>query len=66
MPSVPERRDSDVLTVAEAAEILGLSRNGAYRLVQTGQMPGAVRLGGSWRISRPRLLAAIHGAPTAA
>jgi len=33
----------------------------AYRLVGTGQIPGAFRVGGQWRISVPRFLADVHG-----
>ncbi len=47
--SIVERQS--LLTVAEAATILRLSRKTAYKLVNTGDLP-AVRIGGSLRIRR--------------
>jgi excisionase family DNA binding protein len=44
-----------------AAEQLGIGVSTAYRLVGTGQIPGAFRIGGRWRISAPRFLADVHG-----
>ena len=43
---------TDVLTVAEAAEILGCSRRHVYGLVERGEMPGARRLGRRVLVSR--------------
>jgi excisionase family DNA binding protein len=48
----------ELLTVAEAATILRVSRATAYRLVESGGLP-ATRIGGSIRISRDDLLALI-------
>ena len=33
------------LTVREAADLLGISRNLAYTLARRGELPGALRLG---------------------
>ena len=55
----------DLLTVAQAAERLGISEVTAYRLVAQGEMPGAVRVGGQWRVSKPRLERHLHGDPFA-
>jgi excisionase family DNA binding protein len=46
-----------------AAEQLAVSVPQAYRLAQTGRLPGAVKVGSLWRVSVPRLLEAIHGEP---
>jgi excisionase family DNA binding protein len=52
---------ADVKTLSWAAEQLGIGVSTAYRLVGTGQIPGAFRVGGQWRISVPRFLAEVHG-----
>lgn len=50
-----------VLTVEEAAELLGISRGLAYELVRRRQLP-AIRLGRRLVVPRRRLLALIEGA----
>ena len=52
---------NDVKPLAWAAQQLGIGVSTAYRLVGTGQIPGAFRVGGQWRISVPRFLAEVHG-----
>jgi excisionase family DNA binding protein len=52
---------ADVKTLSWAAEQLGIGVSTAYRLVLTGQIPGAFRVGGQWRISVPRFMAEVHG-----
>lgn len=54
-------RPDDVQPLAWAAQQLGIGVSTAYRLVSTGQIPGAFRVGGQWRISVPRFLAEVHG-----
>jgi excisionase family DNA binding protein len=44
-----------VLSVEEAAELLGLSRGSAYQAVRCGDIP-AVRVGRRWLVPRARLL----------
>jgi excisionase family DNA binding protein len=56
----------DVKPLAWAAQQLGIGVSTAYRLVGTGQIPGAFRVGGQWRISVPRFLAVVHGNDVAA
>lgn len=51
----------DVKTLDWAAERLGIGVSTAYRIVGSGHIPGAFRVGGQWRISVPRFLAALHG-----
>lgn len=48
------------LTVAEAAELLGISRGMAYECVRTGQLP-AVRMGGRILVPKKRLEALLSG-----
>ena len=52
---------ADVKPLSWAAEQLGIGVSTAYRLVGTGQIPGAFRVGGQWRISVPRFLSDVHG-----
>jgi excisionase family DNA binding protein len=51
--------DPLVLTVPEAAELLGISADLGYDLARRGRLPGALQLGRRWVVSRPRLLAAL-------
>lgn len=43
------------ISVAQAGEILGVSRRTAYRAVEAGQLP-AVKIGGRWFIPSAKLL----------
>ena len=52
------------VTVEDAARLLGISRGTAYALARTGELPGAIRLGGRIVVSRRRLLEAINGHST--
>ncbi|MGD0881551.1 MAG: helix-turn-helix domain-containing protein [Acidimicrobiales bacterium] len=52
---------ADVKPLSWAAAQLGIGVSTAYRLVGTGQIPGAFRIGGQWRISVPRFEAEVHG-----
>ena len=47
-----------MLTLAEAAEVLGFSEKHTRRLARAGQLPGARKIGHSWRF-REDLLAAF-------
>lgn len=49
-----------VLSVEEAAELLGLSRGAAYSGVRSGDIP-AVRVGRRWLVPRARLLELLNG-----
>lgn len=40
----------DFLTLDEVAEILRIGKRTAYELARTGQLGGATKVGGSWRI----------------
>jgi excisionase family DNA binding protein len=47
-----------VITVAEAAVLLGLSRSSAYRAAERGELP-VIRLGGRMRVPVARLQALV-------
>ena len=44
-----------------AAEQLSIGVSTAYRLASAGKLPGALKVGGAWRISVPRFDAEVHG-----
>jgi predicted site-specific integrase-resolvase len=52
----------DVQTLAWAAEHLDIAESTAYRLAPLGQIPGAFRVGGQWRVSVPKFERQVHGA----
>ena len=54
-----------LLTVAQVAARLHVSEAAVYRLLRTGELPGATRVGRSWRVDPRRLDAALFGAPCA-
>jgi excisionase family DNA binding protein len=47
-----------MLTLAQAAEVLGFSEHHTRKLARAGQLPGARKIGHSWRF-REDLLAAF-------
>lgn len=51
----------DVKPLSWAADKLGIAVSTAYRLAETGQLPGAFKVGAQWRISVPRFLREVHG-----
>lgn len=55
--TIDELRNRTTITLAEAAEVLSIGKGSAvYRAAQRGLIPGAVRLGGQWRVSVGPLL----------
>jgi excisionase family DNA binding protein len=44
-----------VLTIEEAAKALRIGRTAAYEAARRGDLPGAVRIGRTWRVSRHQL-----------
>ena len=50
----------DVLTPAQAAELLQVSEDEVVGLAQEGKLPGR-RIGDNWRFSRPALIAWLAG-----
>ena len=55
------RSDPYVVSVPEAARLLGISKDLAYDLARRGELPGAFQLGRRWRVSLVRLRAVVHG-----
>jgi len=49
--------DEPVLTIKETAALLKMSERTVYLMAKEGRLPGAVKLGGSWRVVREKLLA---------
>jgi excisionase family DNA binding protein len=50
-----------LLTVGAAAELLGISRTVAYSWARSGDLPGAVQIGGRWHVRRAVLEAWLAG-----
>ena len=61
--------DEPVLTIKEVAVLLKISERTVYAMAKEGRLPGAVKVGGSWRVLRPKLMAWLDAggdaAPTA-
>ena len=51
----------DLITVPEAAKMIGLHTDTLYRLCRTGQFDPAIQIGARWRVSVPRLEHYLHG-----
>ena len=49
------QEDLVLLQIDAAARLLSVSRSRAYALAARGQLPGAVRLGRTWRVNRRAL-----------
>ena len=45
----------EIMTPDQVKEYLQISRATFYRWLEDGKMPGAVKIGGSWRIHREKL-----------
>lgn len=44
-----------LLTIQEAADRLRISERTAYELARTGELAGAIKVGGSWRVDPDKL-----------
>jgi len=53
---------SDLISIPDAADRIGLHADTLYRLCRTGQFPPAIQIGSRWRVSVPRLERYLHGA----
>ena len=51
----------DIMTLQEAAEYLQVHEMTLYRWAKRGLVPGAVKLGGRWRIQRAKLEQGLFG-----
>lgn len=56
-----EKAERLTVSVEEAAVILGISRGSAYEAARRGDLPGVLRIGKRFLVSRSRLLAAVEG-----
>jgi excisionase family DNA binding protein len=56
---VSAARTQEFMTVPEVAEVLRFPQQQVRLLCQSGRIPGAVRIGRRWRISRTRLFEAF-------
>lgn len=54
--------DPHVVSVPDAAKLLGISKDLAYDLARRGELPGAFQLGRRWLVSLIKLRVAVHGA----
>jgi len=52
-----------LLRIEEVAAILRIGRTRVYELAQAGELPGAFKVGGQWRVRRREFLAWV-GEPT--
>ncbi len=48
------------LTISECAELLRLSERSVYGMARNGELPGAVKVGGKWRVERSTLMASLR------
>jgi excisionase family DNA binding protein len=55
------RMSKDMWSPAEVAEYLGMTTNTVYVLLGQSAIPGQLRLGRRWRISRIAFLRSVHG-----
>lgn len=59
-------RDTESLTytIPEAARLLGIGRTKAFEMARAGELPGVIRFGRAYRISKPALLRWLGAEPT--
>ena len=53
--------DQAAMKIGEAAQVLGIARQTAYDLAVRGELPGALRLGRRWVVSRKKLMEWLDG-----
>jgi excisionase family DNA binding protein len=53
---------TETISIIEAAKLLGVSKNTAYRAAQAGQIP-TIRVGHLLKVPRERLMAMLDGPP---
>lgn len=46
----------ELLTIREVCAILRIGERTVYELCRAGRLPGAIKVGGQWRVHRERLL----------
>jgi excisionase family DNA binding protein len=64
MAQLKQESEQEQLTlpggVPEAARLLGISRGSAYQLAARGELPGVIKLGGRFVVSRAAFMRAIN------
>ncbi len=55
-----------VLTIPEVAALLKISERTIYAMAKEGRLPGAVKVGGSWRVLLPKLMGWLEANSTPA
>jgi excisionase family DNA binding protein len=63
MTATKDAQERKTLTVEEAARVLGIGRQVAYELARIGKLPGVLRLGHRYVISRIALDRYLESAP---
>ena len=63
-PGSQEREFPETMSVESAARILSIGRTLAYRLARQGKLPGTLRLGHRYVVSRKILKDFIEGNPS--
>ena len=53
--------DSPLMTLVEVALLLRIHRNTIYRLIRTGKVEGALRVGNDWRIEKRAIAKLVNG-----
>lgn len=53
--------EKPLISIARAAEIAGITESTAYRWLRRGELPGALVVGGRWRVRRRVLQAWLDG-----
>ena len=61
MTIAEEQMSSDLMSPAEVARYLGLAESTIYERMRAGEIPGAIRIGRRWRVSRIAFMRALHG-----
>jgi excisionase family DNA binding protein len=51
----------DLISIPEAARLIGMHADTLYRLARTGQFPPALQIGARWKVSVSRLERYLHG-----
>jgi excisionase family DNA binding protein len=51
----------EVITVPELAVLLRMNTHSVYELVAQGKVPGATKVGRSWRVHRPTVVGWLAG-----
>lgn len=65
--ALPRPTLDGLVSLPDAAKLVGVSKEYAYDLAKRGEFPGAIKIGSRWRVSLRRLEHEIHGdAPLAA